>query len=130
MFLIILSYIRVLLSLFPLLLYALCAEPMVLYYFVCYIVYCWLVIVLSLLSIFIGFSMSVVFILLNLINSIIIMLGIYYNELVLILGGIYLKIGIFGFNNWILGISKRLNWISIYIISILIKGIFNIIYVY
>jgi hypothetical protein len=58
------------------------------------------------------------------------MLGIYYNELVLILGGIYLKIGIFGFNNGILGISKRLNLISIYIISILIKGIFNIIYVY
>lgn len=47
----------------------------------------------------------------------------------MILLGIYFKIGIYSFNNWILSITKRLNLVSIYVISIVIKSIYVLIFI-
>lgn len=66
----------------------------------------------------------VIFIIFNLVNSILLMYSVLEGNIVGVISSIYLKLGIYGFNSWILTLCNRLNIESVYLISIILKVLY------
>lgn len=69
-------------------------------------------------------SWLVNYIVINLLNSVILIVGIISYKKMLVIISLLWKVGIYGWNNWVISICKKVRINSIYIISIIVKMIY------